>query len=83
MFGTIVSGGALTGITKFVNRNSDKRDDRRIDLDEIRQLRERIDTVEAEVTEWRNRFYAEQDFSTRLQRFIINQNLEPPARRNE
>lgn len=80
VIGTIVSGLALQGITKFFNKNVEKRDDRKIDLAEIKELRERIDQVEAEVTEWRERYYRERSHTARLERFIINKGDEPPAR---
>jgi hypothetical protein len=80
VIGTIVSGFLLQAATKFFNRNVEKRDDRKIDLEEIKELRERIDQVEAEVTEWRERYYRERNYSARLERFIINKGEEPPAR---
>lgn len=80
VFGTIVSGFALQAITKFFSRNAENRDDRRIDLAEIKELRERIDTVEAEVTEWRDRYYAERSHTARLERQLIDNGLEPRSK---
>jgi divalent metal cation (Fe/Co/Zn/Cd) transporter len=80
LIGTIVSGLILAAGTKFFNRNADKRDDRKIDLAEIKELRERIDEVEAEVFEWRERYYQERNHSARLERQLIDNGLEPRSR---
>lgn len=80
VIGSSAGAIALAGFTKLFNRRADSRDDRKVDLQEIKELRERIDSVETEVTEWRERYYAERNHSARLERFIINKNLEPPTR---
>lgn len=80
VIGTIVSGLVLTAGAKYFGKNAERRDDRVIDLQEIKELRDRVDAVEAEVTEWRERYYEERNYSAKLERTVINNGGELPNR---
>ena len=62
---------ALKAIEKFLNRNADARADKQDYREEIKELQDRLDKVEDEVTNWRTMYYSAQVRISVLEREII------------
>jgi len=75
--GTIFGGAGLKFIEKWLNRSKESADVRRNLHEEIKDLNSRLDTVENEVTFWRNRFYEEQEENAMLRIQLIENGLKP------
>lgn len=80
LIGTIVGGVGLKLIEHWLNRDVQVIAERRDYRDEITELRDRLDKVEAEVDEWRDRYYHNEEEIHTLRAFIIGMGKEPPAR---
>jgi len=81
LIGTILGGVGLKVAEKFLNKHAEQRDDRKDYREEINELRTRLDTVENEVTFWRNRFYEEQEDNAMLRVLLIQNGVSPPNKR--
>lgn len=77
---TLLGGVGLKVVEKFMNKNVEKRDDRKEFREQIEGLQKRLDEVEKEVTFWRNRFYEEQEDNATLRIQMITGGLTPPTK---
>lgn len=58
--GTFIGGLILKGYDKWLNRDDTKRSQAKDYREQIKELQDRLDKVEDEVTTWRTRYYDEQ-----------------------
>lgn len=75
---TLIGGVALKILESFLNKKSENREVRKDLLDEVKNLNNRLDKVEGEVTFWRGRFYEEQEDNALLRIMMIQGGLTPP-----
>lgn len=81
LIGTIFGGVGLKVIERWLNRHTVVIDERKDYRDEIADLRQRLDKVEEEVDEWRERYYANEDYINILRAYMYGKGLEPPPRK--
>jgi hypothetical protein len=61
LIASVAGGVSLKVVEKWLNRNVEKRDDRKDFREELAELRTRLDAVEKEVDEWRGKYYTAQE----------------------
>lgn len=80
MIGTIFGGAGLKAVEKYLNRDIEAINERKDYRDEIRELRDRLDKVEAEVDEWKAKYFHNEEEIVRLRATLIQQGIEVPPR---
>jgi len=75
---TIIGGILMKVAEKWLTKNVERRTDRKDYRDEIKELHERIDVLEAEIDQWRIRYYQEQETVAGLRVALINAGITPP-----
>lgn len=78
--GTIVGTLGLKILEKFLSRNIEKQDLRRDIHSELTEALKRIDKLEDEVTQWRQRYYAQEEQVALLRTMLIKNGHELPER---
>lgn len=78
VIGTAVGTVGLKIVEHFLGRGSLRLESRRDLNKEIKELTERVDKLEAEITFWRNRFYEEQEHAAVLRIMMIQNGIQPP-----
>lgn len=71
LIGTIAGTIGLKLVEQWLNRNKDRNEVHRDMRSEIKELVDRVDKLEDEVTVWREKFYAEQEQVALLRTLII------------
>jgi predicted nuclease with TOPRIM domain len=78
--GTIFGGVGLKLVEKWLNRNTEKLNQHKDYRQQINELYERLDKVEAEVDLWREKYYRNEEEITKLRATLIANGFEPPDR---
>lgn len=78
LVGTLVGSVGLKITEKWLNRNVDKREDRRDFRVEIKELLDRMDKLEEEVTTWKDKYYRGQEEILTLKAMIIGAGIHTP-----
>ena len=78
LLGTIFGGVLLEFCKRWLNKAQEAREERRDDRTIIKDLQDRLDKVEEEVTLWRTRYYDAQIDITRLQQALIKAGIDVP-----
>lgn len=77
LIGTIFGGVGLKVVESWLSKTDRQQVVRRDLHQEVSDLMARLDTVEAEVTHWRNAFYAEQERGAMLRIQLIRNGILP------
>lgn len=75
---TLVGGVALKFIEKFLSRDKAHADTRKEFREEWKELLDRVDKLEAEIDEWRGKYYRGQEEILTLKAMIIGANIAVP-----
>lgn len=78
LVGTLFGGIGLRVLEKWLNKSKDKQEVRRDLNQEIKDLQERLDKVEDEVSEWRKRAYDAEEQVALLRIMVIKLGGELP-----
>lgn len=78
LIGTLMGGVGLKVVEHWLNRSTDKLAVRRDFRDEIKDLLTRMDTLEAEVTTWKDKYYKGQEDILILKAMIIGAKIDIP-----
>ena len=80
LIGTLFGGVMLKIVEGWYNRHHVVIDEKKDYRDEIKDLRDRLDKVEAEVDEWRSRYYANEHYINILRSLLLGSGVDPPER---
>ena len=75
---TIVGGVLLKVLEKYLGKQAEARNERKDYREEIRELNERIDALEEDITQWRKRAFAAEERVALLRIMVIKHGGELP-----
>lgn len=78
LIGTLFGGAGLKAVEHWLNRNADKQAARRDYREEINELLARMDSLEAEVTTWKDKYYRGQEEILTLKAMVIGAGIAVP-----
>lgn len=80
LVGSLFGGVGLELIKKWLTHNTEIRATYQSYRDEIKDLNERLDKVEAEVDAWRDRHYHNEEYIMILKACLVGAGITPPDR---
>ena len=75
---TIIGGILLKVVEKWLSKQAEQRNQRKDYREEIKELNERIDALEEDITQWRNRAFTAEEQVALLRIMLIKHGAEPP-----
>lgn len=79
LIGTLFAGAGLKFVERWLARPNIRMTENEFYRNQINELRERLDKVEAEVDDWRERYYRTKEEVETLKAHIIRLGIQPPT----